>query len=182
MRRLLLLLVLAISTASALAEELRVPLLGRGELVLVVPDGWSAQVRAPRPDLPPTIAITSQSKRDLTVLVTPMWPPNSSITSTSREELRDIVTSASSRVRSKAIEKEFPLVEFSSGPIVGYHFSATDREPESDGFKFLTQGAASLDELRITFTILMNGDPSNLREKALDVIREMRRQGKRGAT
>jgi hypothetical protein len=74
-----------------------------------------------------------------------------------------------------------PIVELAAPGIVGAYFSATDREPEPDGYKYLTQGILGLGDLKVTFTILVNGDPAPITEKALRMVKTMRRTSGRDA-
>lgn len=159
---------------SALADELRVPLTDRDELVMDLPAGWRGQFRRPRPDLPPTISITAPNAGSFQMLVTPMWPMGSAMAPTAAE-LREVVSGAAEKARSQAIEPELKIMELAAPGKSGYYFSATDRQPEPGGYKYLTQGALGLNELRVTFTILVNGEPAEPTNMALELLRSMRR-------
>lgn len=159
---------------SATAEELRVPLQGRDDLVVNLPVGWQGQVRRARPDLPPTIAIAGSPAGSLQMLITPIWPSGSGKGATP-DELRGLVRGAADQVRSQAVERDIEISELGAPGKTGYFFSVTDRQPEPGGYKYMTQGAMGLDELRITFTVLVNGDPNAPRATALEVLRTLRR-------
>ena len=167
----LLALFMAVSVA---AEELRVPLQGRDDLVFDLPAGWQGQVRRARPDLPPTVAIAGSPAGSLQMLITPIWPSGSAKGPTP-EELRGLVRGASDQVRSQAVERDIEISELGAPGKTGYYFSVTDRQPEPGGYKYMTQGAMGLNELRITFTVLVNGDPQALRATALELLRNLRR-------
>ena len=174
----LLALLFALSTSAA---ELNVDLPGHDALVLVVPDGWVAQVRRPKADLPPTVVVTSNAANTLQVLISPIWPMGSEHSPTP-DVVRRLVESAARQAQPQAAEKDLPLRRFAGKGTSGYYFSATDREPEPNGYKYLTQGALVLNELCITFTILVNGEPQKPTDKALEMLRAARRAPAKGAT
>ena len=51
----------------------------------------------------------------------------------------------------------------------------SNANPEADGYKFLTQGAMGLADLRISSTILTNGNSAEIVEKALEMLNAMRK-------
>ena len=156
----------------AAAAELRADLPGR-DLVLELPEGWRGQVRRPRPDAPPTMGITADPKA-FQILITAI-PPVGGMQAPGAEEIRDIVARGAASAKPRAVEPELEVKELRARGKAGYYFFATDREPEPDGFKYLTQGAIGFDELRITFTILANGEPQKVIDPALEMLRSMRR-------
>ncbi|WP_457417571.1 hypothetical protein [Roseateles sp. P5_E7] len=158
----------------AVAAELRVPLPERDDLILDLPDGWRGQIRRPRADLPPTVAISGPNATTLQILVTPIWPMGDAKAPTANE-IRAMVKSAADNIQPSAVETDLKLNDLGATGKVGYYFSATDRAPEPGGFKFLTQGAAGMGELRVTFTILVNGDATEPTAQALALLRSMRR-------
>jgi hypothetical protein len=173
---------LALLTAiPATAVELVVNLPGHDDLLLEVPSGWNARIDRPRPELPPTISILPGSGNAFQVLITPLWPMGSA-KSPSLGEIRGLVESSAGEAQSQAVERSLPLKELTGSNTNGYYFSATDRQPEPDGYKYLTQGAVMLRELRITFTILVNGEPQKSTDQALEVLRTARRASKQNAT
>jgi hypothetical protein len=173
---LLSLLFALLSVTSAAAGELVVPLGKQGDLVLMLPDGWKAQVRSPRPDLPPTVLVTAEREQDMKMLVTPIWRADGAAPMPTKDDVRNWVVKSSEQAKTRSVEKTLPLKDFSAGPISGYYFTATDTAPEPDGYKFLAQGAGLLGDLRIPFTILMNGEPGANREAALGVIKSIRKR------
>ena len=164
----------------ALAEELRVPLPGRDDLVLDLPAGWRAEVRRPKADLPPTISLSGAGPQGFQVLITPLWPVGE-FKPPVPDDIRALAQSAAHRAQPQAVEAELKLKDLGASGKSGYDFSATDRQPEPGGFKHLTQGAVSVNELRVTFTILVNGEPQQTTALALELLRSMRRAPHKGA-
>ena len=177
--RYLTLLVPALLAASVMAAEVRVPIPGRADLVLELPETWQYETRWPREDLPPTVTISSRERRRVAVFVTPIWPMGPPKAPPSAEEVRRLVQGAADSAKPGAVEQSLPLVELSEPGKVGFYFSATDREPEPDGYRYLTQGAIGFDELLVTFTILTNGDPKPVTDQALQMLRSMHRAVKK---
>ncbi len=176
----------ALLLASALAlpawaDELRVPLPGRDDLVIDVPAGWHAQVRRPQAALPPTIALSGADASSFQVLITPSWPAGAA-TAPTANDVRALVQGAAGQARPRAVEAELPLKDLGASGKSGYYFSATDRQPEPGGFKHLTQGAVTVNELRVTFTVLVNGQAQPTTDLALELLRSMRRAAPRGST
>ncbi len=171
---------LAISS-SALAAELIVSLPGRDALAISVPSGWDATVNRPRDDLPPTIVIVAKSPGAFQMLITPVWPIGAAKAPT-LSEIQSLVQGAATHAKPQAVEPALPLQPLSGTEATGYYFSATDRSPEPDGYKYLAQGALMLKELQITFTILVNGEPSVPTKQALEMLKTIHRVAPKNAT
>jgi hypothetical protein len=165
----------------AVAAEIAVSLPGHDDLVLEVRSGWVARISRPRADLPPTITVGPNSGNAFQVLITPLWPMGNAKSPT-LGEIRSLVEGGARQALPQAVEQSLPLKELTGSSTNGYYFSATDRQPEPDGYKYLTQGAVMLKELRITFTILVNGEPQKPTEQALEVLQTARRAPARNAT
>lgn len=163
-----------IAPLAATAAELRVPLDMGGDLAITHPDSWKSSVRPGHAGS--TVSIAGPNAQELQLLITPIEPANASVQAPTPAEIKSMVVKAAASVKTQAVESELPVVELGAPRMSGYYFSATDRDPGPSGFKFLTQGAIGYGDLRITFTILMNGHPDALRGQALDVLRSIRRQ------
>jgi len=177
--RYLTLLALASLAVAAIANEVSVPIPGHDDLVLELPDTWQYETRWAREDLPPTVTISSRERREVAVLVTPIWPMGPPKAPPSAEDVRRLVQGAADSAKPRAVEQSLPLVDLSAPGKIGFYFSATDREPEPNGYKYLTQGAIGFDELLVTFTILTNGDPKPATDQALQMLRSMHRAAKK---
>lgn len=158
-----------------LAEELRVPLPGRDDLVIDLPAEWRAQVRRPHAELPPSVAISSPDAAALQMLITPIWPAGSTPKPPTADELRAQAQAGAAHARPRAVEAELPLRDLGASGKTGYYFSATDRAPEPGGYKYLTQGVLGMNELRVAFTVLANGQREEPTAQALELLRSLRR-------
>ena len=158
----------------AFAEELRVTIPGHDDLILDVPSSWHASVHQTQPTLPPTISVSPAHPPAAQLLITPAWPTGGATAPTSND-IRKLAQMAAATAQRRAVEPELKLRDLDASGKSGYYFSATDRQPEPNGFKYLTQGAIGLNELRITFTILDNEESKSATKTALELLRSMRR-------
>ena len=165
---LLLMLAGAVSPGAAgAAESFALP--GHGALRLEVPEGWRSEARAARPDLPPTIRLAPAQGLRFEVLLTPIWPMNGK-PAASEAALRDIVANGIGIAQPRAVESTLSVREVPGMPGKGYYFTATDREPEPNGYPRMAQGAARVGELTVTFTILTNSGQKDVVDAALGMI------------
>lgn len=167
------LIALTIAT-SALAGELAVSLPGHGSLAISLPVDWAATVRRPRDDLPPTVVVTARSPDTFQMLITPIWPMGSG-KPPRLGEIQSLVEGAAARVEPESVERKLALRPLKGVEATGYYFSATDPAPGPNGYKYMTQGALMLKELRITFTILINGEPAKPTRQALEMLKAIHR-------
>jgi hypothetical protein len=168
-----------LSCSEAFADqERRYTLAEHGAIALNLPAGWVDQVQQPRPDLPPTIIFQPAAGAPFQVLVTPLWPMRPNIPKLTPETLNTEVRAAIEHIRNQSVEKEFPLQSLNAPGMFGTYFSGTDRNAKPGEFKFLTQGMLSLAELRVTFTILTNEGQGRVVDKALGMLKSMRREVK----
>jgi hypothetical protein len=87
-----------------------------------------------------------------------------------------MVSSGADSAKSQAVEASLAIQELKSETVQGSYFSATDRAPKAGEFKYMTQGAISVQGLPVTFTILSNGNPKATVEPALRMLRTARRE------
>ncbi len=159
------------------SETLRVALPDRAALVIDVPEGWHAQVSQAQANLAPTIVLTGAKAHTFQVSISPSWPQGAAKAPLA-SDIHALVHSEALKAKAHALEPELKLTDLDASGKSGYYFSATERQPAPEGFSHLTQGALSLNELRVDFSVLANGDSaSDTRATALEVMRSMRRGG-----
>lgn len=162
------------ATLSAQAEELRVPLREHEQVVLQLPRAWTAEIRRPLPEVPPTIALTDPARAGFKVLITIGWPgPGRS--GPSAPELRTWAEAAASRAALQSVESSLPVKDLSIPGRPGYYFSATDRAPKPGGYTYLSQGAMGYEDLRVGFTVLTNDQPEAVLEMVTIILRTLKR-------
>ena len=147
------------------------PVPDKTKLELSVPTGWKDEVREGDRGMPPTIVFTPREGPTFQVLVTPIWRPRPDVPVPTSEQIRDSVQRVAEQMKTQAVEKELPVVEFEGATGPGYYFSATDKAPAPNEFKYLTQGMLLVGELAVTFSILTNDGQEKVRDEALAMLK-----------
>jgi hypothetical protein len=139
-------------------------------LELRLPDGWSDHVEQPEGDGPPTIEIAVTGGGAAQVFVTPKWvePTDNEI----REAplLRDAVRELAERIQPEAAEPYIEVRPLEGADGTGYYFSATERQPKADGFKFMSQGAFPVGGLTLWFVVLTNDGEDTVAVQTLAML------------
>jgi hypothetical protein len=169
----LLALVLGVAALNVHAADARIPLSSGGSLVLPVPDGWR---QSDFPGPVKTLSLTPAAGNAFQILVSPLARTDAPSASIDSAAIRRLVESGANSARSQAVEKSVTVQDIKSATVQGNYFSATDRAPEPDGFKYMTQGAMLVNGLPVTFTILSNSNTSATVELALRMLRGSRRE------
>ena len=152
-------------------ETKRYALPDKTSLELTIPAGWQEEVKQGETGTPPTVAFTQRAGAAFQVFVTPIWRPRPEVPVASAEQIRQSVQRAADQVKPRAAESFLPLEELSGGKGPGYYFSATDKAPKPEEFKYLTQGMLLVGELAVTFSILTNDGQEKVRDAALDMLK-----------
>lgn len=161
------------AAAVALADDAglrRFELPNRDTLELTLPAGWVDSLLEPAGGGPPTIEIAVTQTGPAQVFVTPEWPDPVAKEIRELPALRDAVRDLAERMQPQAAEPYLEIRLLSGAAGSGYYFTATDRKPEPDGFRFMTQGALQLDELTLWFTILTNEGEDTVAVEALAML------------
>jgi hypothetical protein len=103
------------------------------------------------------------------MLLTPVWPADGKLPA-SEVELQRVVDVGVNAAQPRAIETQLVIREVPGMPGRGFYFVATDRQPEPNGYSRMTQGAARVGELTVTFTILTNSGQKDIVDAALGMI------------
>ena len=168
MKWLALLFALAVS-AVAHAKDYPVP--DKTTLQLAVPATWKDEVREGDRGYPPTIIFMPREGPAFQVLVTPIWRPRPEIQIPTAEQIRNSVQRVADQMKTQSVERELPVVEFKGASGPGYYFSATDKAPAPEEFKYLTQGMLLVGELAVTFSVLTNDGQEKVKDDALAMLR-----------
>jgi hypothetical protein len=86
-------------------------------------------------------------------------------------KLRAIATTISRDALAQSVEMTIPVHELTGTDVHGFYFSATDRAPKPEEWKYLTQGMVNIDGAPFAFTILTNDGQEAIGKAALEVIR-----------
>ena len=167
------LFVALLAAAGAFADD---PLLRRYELPnrdtleLVLPAGWTDEFEQPAGGGPPTIAIAVAAGGPAQIFVTPKWAEPTDKEVRELPLLRDAVRELAERIQPEAAEPYLEVRPLEGANGAGYYFSATEREPKADGFKFMSQGALQAGGLTLWFVILTNEGQDTVAVQALGML------------
>lgn len=163
------LLFVAAGTASA-ADLTRSYALGdRGTLELQVPAAWQDMVERTQ-GLPPTIRFSAREGAQFEVMLTPTWALAPDAKMPGKEEIRAGVQRGANSAARQSVERVIEVKELKGRQGDGYYFSATDRRPKRDEYKYLTQGVIAVGDLRLAFTILTNDGQEQVVKDALAMV------------
>ncbi len=152
-------------------QERTLSIADRGTLVLSTPRAWAQNIG----EAPPTIRFSNSTGQQFVVLITALWSPTQDTSFNSSARVRALVEERAEKLAPQTVERELPIREMHGTSGRGYYFSATDKAPGPDEYKYLTEGAFAVDDLLLFFTILTNEANSAVVNDALDVVRSARR-------
>lgn len=153
----LLLLAFAGGAAAADASLLRrYELPNLDTLELALPAGWQDESDLPPGGVPLTIRLYPAEGTPFEVYLTPEAPEPTAAEVRDSAALREAVRNAAERIRPQAVEESIEIRRLQGGSGIGFYFSATDRAPQPEEFRYMNQGALQAGELTLWFTILTN--------------------------
>jgi len=162
----------ALVAANAFAEPaLRRYELPNGDtLELQLPEGWADRLQQPEGDGPPTIEISVTEGGAAQVFVTPKWaePTDKHVHETPL--LRDAVRELAERIQPEAVEPYLEVRPLEGPDGTGFYFSATERAPKADGFKYMSQGAFPAGGLTLWFVVLTNDGEDTIAVQTLAML------------
>lgn len=139
-------------------------------LELGLPTGWIDNVDQPPGGGPPTIELGPADGAPFQVFVTPEWKDPNAPEIRETSALRDAIRDASDRIKPQVVESFLEVRQLSGVNGIGYYFSATDRDPRADEFKYMSQGVLQVGELTLWFTILTNDGQDTVAVEALTIL------------
>jgi hypothetical protein len=139
-------------------------------LELVLPAGWQDHVDRPPGGVTMTIQLRPAQGPPFEVFITPEWPETVDREVPDSGALKSAVTDAAIRIQPQAVEPSLEIRDLQGAHGVGYYFSATDRAPAEDHFKYMNQGALQVGNLTVWFTILTNDGQEEVVADALSML------------
>ena len=161
-------LVLSLAATAAVAadgEKKSFPLPDNSKLELAIPAGWKDEAKEK------SIVLSPPEGTAFRVVVTPVARQKPGASADTAIRMRDSVQQAADKVKPSALEQYLPVEALSGAPGPGYYFSATDREPKPDEFKYLTQGMLLVGDAVISFAILTNDGQEKAKDQALAMLK-----------
>lgn len=154
--------------AAAQQQTQELPLGPSGTLVIPL----SASTRQMPPSLGARALMTFETSPGRTqLLLSPMPLPGHP---PSKSEVCNVVKNGSDEVRTKAVEKELPLIDLKGAQVEGCYYAATDRAPKQGEYKRLYQGAVAARDVLIMFTVLFNEGAEREALGALEMVKGIR--------
>ena len=148
----------------------RYELPNRDTLELRLPAGWADHLEEPAGGGPPTLEIAVSEGGPSQVFVTPEWPDPTAKDIREPSMLRDAVRDLAAKIKPQAVERYIEVRQLNGANGIGYYFTATDRDPAADEFKFMNQGALQVGNLTLWFTILANEGEDTVAVQALSML------------
>jgi hypothetical protein len=139
-------------------------------LELGLPTGWVDHVDQPAGGGPPTIELGPAEGAPFQVFVTPEWMDPNAPEIREASALRDAIRDAAERVKSQVVENYLEVRQLDGVNGIGYYFSATDRDPRADEFKYMSQGVLQVGDLTLWFSILSNDGQDTVAVEALTIL------------
>lgn len=139
-------------------------------LELRMPAGWVDRLETPQGGGPPTIEIAVTDGGPHQVFVRPEWVDPTATEVRELPQLRDAVRDLAERIQPEAVENYLEVRHIAGANGVGFYFSATERSPGPDEFKFMSQGALQAGSLTLWFTILTNEGQDTVAVEALAML------------
>lgn len=149
----------------------RYALSDHGSIQLEVPVSWKHELQQSPNQLAPTIVFKPNLKPNFEVLITPFWPATKDGDLPNFEKIKQIVQKGAEHAKLRSVEKKIRLKELKGTVNEGYYFLATDRAPEPEGYKYMTQGTIRVGTLIVMFTILTNQGQDNVITDALSMLK-----------
>jgi hypothetical protein len=144
---------------------------GHGKLLLLVPKTWNVEVHPRLHQLAPIMELSQKSGAPFHVAFTPMWTPSSDTPYPNDTAVRDQVAASAKQLESQSVEPTLLVKELSGKLNSGYYFTATDRAPKPDEFKYLTEGMIRIGAIDLAFTVVTNDGQDSVVNSALDILR-----------
>jgi hypothetical protein len=137
----------------------------KSQLELAIPAGWKDEPKEK------SIALSPREGAPFQVVVTPVARQKPGASTDTAIKMRHSVQQGADKVKPGAIEQYLPVEHLIGAPGPGYYFSATDREPKPNEFKYLTQGMLLVGDVVVAFSILTNDAQEKVREQALAMLK-----------
>jgi hypothetical protein len=166
---------IAMSFAAALSSAqnstpLNFNLPEHGKLLLAVPLAWNADVHPRQGRSAPTLELKQKNAAPFRMLLTPMWTPDKDTPLPNDAAVRDKVAAAAKEAEAQSVEPTLTVNELFGKANRGYYFTATDRAPKPDEWKYLTQGIIRIGPIDLAFSVLTNDGQDSVIKDALGLL------------
>jgi hypothetical protein len=162
---LLLSLATAAGAIAADGEKKAFALPDNSKLELAIPAGWKDELKEK------SIALSPREGAPFQVLLAPVARQKPGTSADTAIQMRHNVQQSADKVKPSAMEPYLSVEPLAGAPGPGYYFSATDREPKPNEFKYLTQGMLLVGDVVLSFSILTNDAQEKVKDQALAMLK-----------
>lgn len=160
----------ALMTPTAMAKQTPLGTVSGQHLSAELPHGWRVLVGESTSPASLTVKLLQGTAPDAVLDITIMPPPGPVTDSDKASMVYAAVSQSAAQASAQSVEGHLATQPFSSGEVRGAYFSATDKAPGPGGYKYMTQGVATVGDEFVTFTALSNADPDGFRATLLKVV------------
>lgn len=156
-------------------ESRAYPVPGHGELVLDVPQRWEVTYVTQGDNKPPLITFFSrdESKREIFQLnVSILWDDGFKRDITAPDHIRSIVEESGRELLQQSRENELDLQTINGASGSGFYFRLSDADPQPGEYSYLTQGALSVGNVVIIFSLFTHEKDSIEVKESLQMLRQ----------
>ena len=147
---------------------------GHGTVDLAVPKSWRV-VNTGGEDEPPLTLKFLLDQGSSSMFMLSLAPMNlAEFEGEDTVELRRRVLRGGEELLPESVENRVQVRILEGRDVVGYYFSLTDKAPKPDEYGYITQGAAIVGDLVMTFTLLSMDDNSISREQVVELVKSAR--------
>lgn len=179
--RSLLLLFIVFASASPYAdtEEKTIqrlyPVPEHGEIILNVPASWEVTYFSPGETKPPVITFYKKDKNQgelFQLNISTLWDDGFERDITSPEQIRALVEETGMNILEYSKEEELKLIPLNGSQGEGYYFILSDKAPGPGEYEYLMQGALSVGEILVVFSLFTQEPDSPYQNNTLKMLRD----------
>lgn len=156
--------------AQALWSPSTVAIPGHGGLVLKVPLGWSLATRGDDGSASTQIRFGPKTGDAFSCQITAVWLDPPKLAKVTPARLRSTVEATAAGPLQASVEKKVDIRALKGARSSGYYFSLSDRAPQGNGYRYLTQGSALVGDVMVMYTFLHRDAPSPEKDRFLDMV------------
>lgn len=151
------------------------PVPGHGELLLDVPSRWEVTYVSQGEDKPPLITFFNKDEagREIFQLnISILWDDGFDRDITSPDLIHGMVEESGRELLKHSRENDLELQSIRGKSGAGYYFRLTDAAPRPGEYPFLTQGALSVGNVVIIFSLFTHERDSSEVQESLEMLRQ----------
>lgn len=149
------------------------PVPEHGELILDVPAEWEVTYFSPSEKKPPIITFykkDDQKKEVFQLNLSPLWDDGFKRNITEPEQIYKFVEEVGQTILEMSDQTRLELQSFKGEAGEGYFFKLTDSKAGVNEYRYLTQGAISIGEILVVFSLFSHDADSIIHKKAFKML------------